>query len=341
MLSVILTRATGEKEFDYLATRLFAPLGIENIYWDEIDGCSAGGFGCNITLDVMAKVGQLFLQNGRWEGHQIISEEWLRVSTAFQIDSTENNVLADWRQGYCYQMWRCAREGCYRADGAFGQYILVLPPQNMIVAIWSEDAYSQDMLDCLYEEVYDKLDERVYTPDGASTIALQNEILLWETPVVQKPTSSWKEAQISGRPFSVKNDSALWGMTFTFDDAGRLRFEAKHGYEVTTILAGNTLPVRGADKLCFEAASFIRLQKEYECEFPYAASYEWLSDRVLRLHIVWTGLAHSTDITILFGDRTLTADFSVSYEKYLLPFNSSTPALNIKSQTIHAALSDV
>jgi CubicO group peptidase (beta-lactamase class C family)/predicted glycoside hydrolase/deacetylase ChbG (UPF0249 family) len=140
MLSAIVQKVTGEKVIDYLYPRLFRPLGITGAVWDSSpSGVNCGGWGLQIKTEDMAKMGQFFLQKGKWNGEQLLPEAWFDEATKAHItqppvwfpkDGKPKN--SDWVQGYCYQMWRC-RYNAFRADGANGQFIIVIPDKDAVV----------------------------------------------------------------------------------------------------------------------------------------------------------------------------------------------------------------
>ena len=146
MLSAIVQKVTGEKIADYLYPRLFRPLGINNVNWQESPtGVNAGGWGLYLKTEDLAKLGQLLLQGGVWNGRQVLPAEWVREMSSKQVDCVpagsntdklpelrKDPVKQDWVQGYGYQMWRC-RHNAFRADGAYGQYIIVIPDRNAVI----------------------------------------------------------------------------------------------------------------------------------------------------------------------------------------------------------------
>ena len=135
MLSAIVHEVTGENLLDYLRPRLLDPLGIVDATWSEdAQGIAHGGFGLSITTESIARFGQLYLQQGEWEGEQLLSADWVAQATARQT-SNGSNPDSDWDQGYGYQFWR-SRHG-YRGDGAGGQFALVLPEHDAVVAVTS------------------------------------------------------------------------------------------------------------------------------------------------------------------------------------------------------------
>lgn len=159
MLSAIVTKVTGEKIVDYLEPRLWTPLGIDKPHWLECPkGNNYGGWGLYIKTEDMAKTGQTILDGGKYRGKQVIPADWVAEMTKAQIDNRpedfdpENDPSPDWHQGYCYQMWRC-RHNAVRADGAYGQYIIVMPDQDAVMAITANVHNMQTELNCVWDNI--------------------------------------------------------------------------------------------------------------------------------------------------------------------------------------------
>lgn len=167
MLSAIVQKVTGEKVVDYLYPRLFQPLGIEAPHWDESpQGIDCGGWGLYLTTEDLAKFGQLLLQGGQWNGKQVLPAEWVREMSSCQVASAPsgtpverleeaglNKSNSDWVQGYGYQMWM-TRHNAFRADGAFGQYVIVLPDEDAVIVITSYSYMYQEYLDLVWKYLY-------------------------------------------------------------------------------------------------------------------------------------------------------------------------------------------
>ncbi|MBP7933791.1 MAG: serine hydrolase [Phycisphaerae bacterium] len=152
MLSAIVQKVTGMTLLDYLGPRLFEPLGIEKPTWETSpQGISTGGYGLSIRTEDIARFGQLYLQKGRWQGRQLVPEAWIEAASARQT-SNGSKPTSDWDQGYGYQFWRC-RHGAYRGDGAFGQYCIVMPEQDTVIAMTSGLKDMQAVLN----QVWDRL----------------------------------------------------------------------------------------------------------------------------------------------------------------------------------------
>ena len=128
VLSAIVTERTGQSLTEYLEPRLFAPLGITRYFWETCPkGITKGGWGLFLCTEDMAKLGQLYLQKGKWNDQQIIPEFWVEVSTAKHKESIEGTF------GYGYQLWMEARPGSFEFNGMLGQNVIVYPDMNMVV----------------------------------------------------------------------------------------------------------------------------------------------------------------------------------------------------------------
>lgn len=166
MLSAIVQKVTGEKVLDYLMPRLFDKLHISRPRYDENpQGINLGGWGLYLKTEDMAKMGQLFLQNGMWNGEQVVPAEWIAEASAYQVPCCPSGTRPDeieakgltkensfWMWGYCYQMWRCP-DNAYRADGLGGQYIVVFPDKDAVVISTAGTQDLQKGLEILWRHI--------------------------------------------------------------------------------------------------------------------------------------------------------------------------------------------
>lgn len=128
VLSAIITKRTGETLTEYLTPRLFAPLGITKYYWETCPkGITKGGWGLFLCAEDMAKLGQLYLQKGKWNGQQLVSEYWIEISTARHL-KTQNGTY-----GYGYQLWMEQRPGSFEYNGMLGQNVIIYPDMDMVL----------------------------------------------------------------------------------------------------------------------------------------------------------------------------------------------------------------
>ena len=152
MLSAIVQKTTGQTVLDFLSERLFTPLGIEHPRWDTSpQGISIGGYGLYLTTEDIAKFGQLYLQHGQWNGQQLVPAAWIEQATSKQV-SNGSDPHADWDQGYGFQFWRC-RHGAYRGDGKDGQFCIVLPEQDAVIAITANTSNMAAELNLVWEKL--------------------------------------------------------------------------------------------------------------------------------------------------------------------------------------------
>ncbi|APZ96513.1 serine hydrolase domain-containing protein [Fuerstiella marisgermanici] len=152
MLSAIVQKVTGETVLDYLTPRLFEPLGIQKPKWDTSpQGISIGGYGLYLRTEDIAKFGQLYLQKGQWNGKQLIPAEWIEQATSKQV-SNGSDPTRDWDQGYGFQFWRC-RHNAYRGDGKDGQFCIVLPDHDTVIAITANTRDMQGELNVVWDKL--------------------------------------------------------------------------------------------------------------------------------------------------------------------------------------------
>ena len=177
LCAAIVERKSGMRLMDFLKARLFDKIGIEKA-WSTTSptGTACGGWGMNMTTRELAKFGQLYLQEGVWNGERILSSEWIALATARQTWSGKvlvaNEDGSDWRQGYGFQFWRC-RHGCYRADGANGQFTVVMPRQDAVLSIHAGATDLQKVLSLVWERLLPAFAEAPIAEDKPAAVALR------------------------------------------------------------------------------------------------------------------------------------------------------------------------
>ena len=197
MQSAIVQKVTGSTVLDYLQPRLFEPLGIANPTWEvSPQGISTGGYGLSIRTEDIARFGQLYLQKGMWQGKRLVPEAWVEAATARQV-SNGSSPTSDWDQGYGYQFWRC-RHGGYRGDGAFGQYCIVLPEQDAVIAITSGLKDMQSVLNAVWEKLLPALKPSNLPTDDASSAKLDRTL---HGLAIRPQTGSGTPAKGSGKKY--------------------------------------------------------------------------------------------------------------------------------------------
>ena len=227
MCSAIVQQVTGQRILDYLQPRLFEPLGIQGETWETCPrGINVGGWGLSIQTEGLAKFGQLYLQKGAWQGRQLLPAQWIEEATTFKIQQplpakpSRPNDQNDWVQGYCYQFWRCTHNA-FRGDGAFGQFMIVMPERDAVVAITAETCDMQRELDLVWEHLLPAMKERPLPRDPQWEGQLQQMLAsLTLTPPTGHPSSPIA-ASISGKTFGLEsNELGLQSASFAFGPQG-------------------------------------------------------------------------------------------------------------------------
>jgi CubicO group peptidase (beta-lactamase class C family) len=169
-LSAIVSKVTGQTVGEYLKPRLFEPLGIENDEWPSSpEGYSLGAHGLHLLTEDIAKFGQLYLQKGKWKGKQLIPAKWVKQASSKQVTNDQEEhakIGIDWQQGYGFQFWRCTHNA-FRGDGAGGQFCVVMPDQDMVVAMTAGGANMQAELSAIWDNLLPAC-QRKALPDEAA-----------------------------------------------------------------------------------------------------------------------------------------------------------------------------
>ena len=296
LLSAILHAVTGIHLLDYLGPRLLAPLGIIGARTETSpNGIHIGGWGMSLKTEDIAKFGQLYLQHGRWGDRQLIPAQWVKAATACQVPCALGDQ-ADWQEGYGYQFWR-ARHNAFRGDGAFGQFCLVLPDQDTVVAITAGLQNMQQVLDLIWEELLPNLQsERISVTEPVQF----PEMCL---PKAGGASASPLTAQFNGRRWKLSENPGLFShVTFHFTESGvTLEFAAAATTETLTAKYGDW--------------SVGQIRLENDAPRRYAASAGWAKPDELQLHICCYEQPFTIELRCLFTQNHLTLEmkFNVAW----------------------------
>lgn len=242
MCSAIVQKLTGQRIVDYLRPRLFEPLGIEQALWEVCPrGINTGGWGLSVQTESLAKFGQLYLQKGMWNGRQILPASWVAEATSKHIQQPlpakpgRPNEENDWVQGYGYQFWRCTHGG-YRGDGAYGQFTVVLPEQDAVIAINSECGNMQGQLDLVWQHLLPAMKNAPLPADAAAHDELQRTISSLALSMPAGNATSPAAAKVSGKTVKLAaNDLGLESVALVFgSNTCSVNFrEAKRAHPIT------------------------------------------------------------------------------------------------------------
>jgi CubicO group peptidase (beta-lactamase class C family) len=242
MLSAIVQRLTGETVLDYLRPRLFEPLGIAEPIWDTCPrGVTVGGWGLSLRTEEVARFGELYLRDGLWHGRQLVPASWVRAATTTQVATGALDDV-DWRQGYGYQFWT-SRHG-YRADGAFGQFCLVLPERDAVVAITSGTPDTPLVLDLVWEHLLPAMGDGPLPADDGAAKALTDRLDGLRLPTVSGRASTPLTAEVSGRLYRVDGGPGSVTLHSEPDGSARLVLHDERGVHDLAIGYGGWRPGR-------------------------------------------------------------------------------------------------
>ncbi|HEV2355349.1 MAG TPA: serine hydrolase, partial [Puia sp.] len=319
MLAAIVQKVTGQTVLDYLKPRLFEPLGISGEDWETSpQGVNSGGWGLRLKTEDMAKFGQLYLQGGSWNGRQVLPASWIKEATTVKIMQDPNapqskKDSSDWLQGYCYQMWRCRHNGV-RADGAFGQFIIMLPDEDAVVAITAETPDMQEEINLVWQYILPALHPAALAANPAADARLKRQL----AALALAPAA--KNLAPSANPFDGKsfelsaNARKMKAVAFHFS-GDRLELEITGDTAEYKIGFGNGRWVRGTTTR--PGPNLLLGAVHHDVGLPAfrtAGSYQWVDDHTLRLVLRYIESPHTeTMICTVDGNRLSLAD-AASYQ---------------------------
>jgi CubicO group peptidase (beta-lactamase class C family) len=303
MLSAIVQRRSGMTLLEYLRPRLLEPLGIDGATWESCPrGVNVGGWGLNITTESIARFGQLYLQGGVWRGRRVLPQGWAEEASARQV-SNGTNPASDWEQGYGYQFWRC-RHGAYRGDGAFGQFCVVMPAQDAVLAVTSGLGDMQAVLDLAWEHLLPAMESAPLPEDRAAHQQLGRTLAALALPVQPGRPSSPTAKRVSGTIFTFEpNDLHVKALTFAFDDDGcTVTVRTSRGEH--QLRCGFGVWVRGATSL------------DGDTPRAAAASGAWTAETSYVIRLCFYETPFCPTLTCRFVEDTLRLEFrpNVSFE---------------------------
>lgn len=310
MLSAIVQKVTGEKVVDYLRPRLFEPLGITGADWEsDPRGINTGGWGLRIKTEDMAKFGQLFLQKGQWNGKQVLPASWVEEASTMKIlqNPSASQALrdsSDWLQGYGYQMWR-SRHNAYRGDGAFGQYIIIMPDQDAVIAITSETGDMQDEINLVWNHLLPAIKKDKLPAKPRASNLLKQRLAALSLPLASKtPAPAWSKT-ISGKHFLLSpNDQFLGSLRLDFQaESSKLGLFSQKDSFIFSFGSGKW--ISGETKRL--GPSLVAGAKGHFAGLPpskIAGSHAWKNDSTLELSLRYIESPHHETWTFVFnGDK--------------------------------------
>ncbi len=311
MLSAIIQKVTGQKLMDYLTPRLLEPLGISGDDWEvSPQGINAGGYGLRVKTEDMARFGQFYLQQGAWNGKQLLSPQWISEATTSKIDPMPSWVTpagkdsSDWTQGYGYQFWRC-RHNAYRADGLAGQFIIVMPDQDAVLAITAEVGNTQSELNLVWDYLLPALQNDRLSPDPKAATALQKQLKALALPLPVGNSSAVFAKNVSGKAFDIQpNEKHVKNVSFKFTgDQCQVTVTSDTASYALAYGAGKWLDGVTRKPGPYQVANLVGL-----LPFKVAAAYTWKDADTLELVMHYVETPHAETMICHFQGDNLTVE---------------------------------
>ncbi|MCF0058858.1 serine hydrolase [Dyadobacter sp. CY356] len=312
MLSAIVQKLTGQTVLAYLTPRLFKPLNIEGADWEvDPNGINTGGWGLRLKTEDIAKFGQLYLQKGMWNGKRIIAENWIKDATSFEVQSkggSRKKEENDWLQGYGYQFWRC-RHDAYRGDGAYGQYCIVIPKEDLVVAITSETSDMQGILDQVWNHILPAIKSTATAADKLASGQLKQKLSTLAVPLEKGKTTSQLVSTVSGKSFSIgENSLAVSAVSLTFKEGG-CDFKMKDAQGEHVISCGINKWKIGITDLNIVPLKLTATVIPGETKTKIAASGAWTDDKTFEMTWRFIESAHYEVVKCRFEEGGIETEF--------------------------------
>ncbi len=311
-LAAAVEKLTGERLVDYLTPRLFEPLGIEHPHWDTSkDGVALGGFGMRATTEDIAKFGQLYLQEGEWNGRRLLPAAWVAAASARQT-SNGSNPESDWDQGYGYQFWRCI-PGFYRGDGRFGQFCIIMPQYDAVVAITAGTNDMAGVMKAVWRHILPGLGPVALPANPAAATKLRERLagLTYDLPAGS--ATSPLAAKVSGRTYPLPENASR----FT---AVSIEFGQDHAtFHGTVDGTTHAIPVGYGKWLTGRTAAFQTLENRAMpgTDQDVGAAGAWTDEHTFTVRFSLPETTYTPELALRFAD-----DGSLTLTPLVFPLNN-------------------
>lgn len=309
MLSSIVKMVTGKTAHAYLSKKLYAPLDIKGATWTEnFEGINMGASHLRMRTEDIAKFGQFYLQQGMWKGKQLLSRDWVSAASSVQIANGKND--SSWGYGYGFQFWMNPPGG-YRADGAFGQFSMVLPEQDAVVAITSESISTKDTMQAVWDVLIPEMKTAPLPKNKGQQDAMKERLKSLKYDPPGFAASSPVKDKIAGREFLLDKNifqaaSVIFEFTgdqciFTLKESGKPDIRIRNGVHYW-IREGNLKP----------AAHSLFSLRRIDFDSIVAASATWQDENTLLLTWRFIETVHGDSLACTFDGDQLRIKFLFS-----------------------------
>lgn len=303
MLAAIVQKVTGMTMLEYLDKHMFGPMHITEADWEQSpDGINTGGWGLRLQAESLAKMGILMLNRGNWQGKQLVPAEWMDEATAAHINYSTvkpTDAPTEGNRGYGYQIWRCKNPRAFRADGAFGQYIVCIPEADMVVVITGMSGKGHGELACIWNQLMpgvDKANESAKAQQNLESTCAKAALPLLKGKKAGKALPI--TLTVSDATESIGQIAIDENYNITMDCKGMVK-------ETIALGSGKWLYTDLKDVPPYSIEAVDRF-KGLKRNFQAAGCYAWESKDVLTVRIEYVNWISATTLRFDFKEHTVT-----------------------------------
>jgi len=310
LLAAIVRKRSGLNVTEYLKPRLLDKIGIPPISCVKLaDGTDMGGAGMYLTPESMARFAQFVLQKGCWEGEQLLNAGWFERAGAKQVETVSEVYKTDWRewmQGYGFQFWRCTWPDSFRADGAFGQFAVILPNEDAAIVVNSASSDANTLLVDLFDTIVPAMQENPLPENPEALGKLRALEASVEIPVLWGIRNRDSERKLKGKCFTAEKElpsfaAIMGGAGSPIKDEGHLQ-SLGFSFEESSVKV-SVVQDNGAFDLTASFAGTMCLQTLCGCEAAFSA--RWAAADTLVIETRCTSAATGTRLIFTFDEAGL------------------------------------
>lgn len=307
MLSAIVQRVTGQTMLEYLQKKLFNPMHITVADWEmSPDGICTGGWGLRVQAETMAKLGLLLLNKGNWNGEQLVSADYVTAACSRLIDGGAKETVppTDGNQGYGYQVWQSKWPGSYRADGAMGQYSVVVPEADLVVVILGMKLYGHEELACIWNHLMPGIKAEPLKPEKKLQAKL-DKFCSGAMLSLPKGKKTSKKQMIWGKMMSLNpNKHNLKDLVIA--DDGQFRMFFNDGTEERIDMGYGQWSYSQLNGYPVYSINAINRMQGFAHDFTAATTYAWTSPTTFEVRIHYVDWISGTTFTFDFDKHEVT-----------------------------------
>lgn len=312
MLAAIVQKVTGKKLTEYLQERVFTPMNVTEWAWEESpEGVNTGGWGVHIQPESLAKFGQLILDEGRWNGQQLVPADWIREMCKKQMETG--------RETYGYHIWHCGgHEGAVRADGALGQYVISVLDKDMVVVMTEATlGNGKDQRRLIWDVLLPTIKDEPLPANKKDYQLLLKKQSSYKLPEVKGTATStfasnWenKTVELGKNPFGWKSLRLNFGkkeVTMTVTETGGKTYDLPFGYKEWRTTSMDAYP----------PYSITPVDRFKGLTGPYwvSGSYAWISKEEVQLKAHYVNWVSALEMTFRIADGEVELHVQTNYIK--------------------------